>query len=76
MAYISTISEKDNDYYLALENPPVDDDFPYSPAGDFDNISLTELESLVAKHLGLIDDEGERTTSAFINKDWRISNAN
>jgi len=66
LAYISTIGDKDNDYYLALENPPVDDDFPYSPAGDFNNISLTELESLITKHLRLTEDE--RTTLDLKNK--------
>jgi hypothetical protein len=51
LAYISTISENDNGFYLALENPPLDEGFPYSPVGDFDNINLTKLEELVTKHL-------------------------
>jgi hypothetical protein len=54
LGYISTISGKDDDYYLALENPPVDESFPYPSAGDFDNISLVELEDLLVKHLRLI----------------------
>lgn len=54
LGYISTISGEDDNYYLALENPPVDEDLLYSSAGDFDNISLMELENLLAKHLGLI----------------------
>ena len=53
LAYISTISE-DDQYYLALENPPVDENFPYSSVGDFDNISLMELENLLVIHLRLI----------------------
>lgn len=53
LGYISTINEKDDKYYLALENPPVDS-FPYSPAEDFDNISLGELENILTKHLRLI----------------------
>jgi hypothetical protein len=55
LAYISTISDREDDYYLALENPPVDDDFPYSPAGDFDKITLPVLEQLIAAHLHLND---------------------
>jgi len=54
LGYISTISGKVDCYYLALENPPVDDNFPYSPAGEFDNISLEELGNLLTKHLRLI----------------------
>ena len=55
LAYISTISDRDNDYYLALENPPVDNELPYSPAGEFDNLSLIELENKLTKHLKLAD---------------------
>lgn len=53
LGYISTTGKDDN-YYLALENPPVHESFPYSSAGDFDNISLIELESLLVTHLRLI----------------------
>jgi hypothetical protein len=56
LAYVSTVSDKDDDYHLALENPPINNDFPYSPAGEFDNLSLTELERLLTKHLGLTVD--------------------
>lgn len=55
LGYISTISEKKDHYYLALENPPVDDDLPYSDAGDLDDISLSELENILTKHLRLIN---------------------
>jgi hypothetical protein len=51
LAYISTAG--DDEFYLELENPPVDDNFPYSSAGDFDNINLLKLEELIAKHLKL-----------------------
>ena len=53
LAYISTISDIDNNYFLALENPSVDNEIPYSPVGDFDNISLTELEKILTRHLRL-----------------------
>ena len=55
LAYISTISNKDNNYYLALENPSVDNKLPYSPAGEFDNLSLAELEDILVIHLKLAD---------------------
>jgi hypothetical protein len=51
LAYISTLGANENEFYLELENPPVNDDFPYSPAGDFNNISLLKLEELIARHL-------------------------
>ena len=53
LAYISTISDIDNNYFVALENPSVDNEMPYSPAGEFDNISLTELENILTRHLKL-----------------------
>lgn len=53
LAYISTISDKDNDYYLALENPSVDNELVYSPIEEFYNLSLTELEDKLIKHLKL-----------------------
>ena len=53
LAYISTVSDKKNNYFLSLENPPFDNELPYSPAGDFDNISLTELENILTRHLRL-----------------------
>ena len=53
LAYISTVGDNGNEFYLELENPPVDDNYPYSPAGEFDKISLLTLEELLAKHLKL-----------------------
>lgn len=55
LAYISTISDKDNDYYLALENPSVNNELVYSPTEEFYNLSLTELEDKLLKHLKLTD---------------------
>jgi predicted component of type VI protein secretion system len=52
LAYISIREDEDN-YYLALEDPPIDNSFPYSPAGEFNNISLMKLENLISKHLRL-----------------------
>ncbi len=59
LAYISTVGDNENEFYLELENPPVDDNFPYSPGGDFDNINLLKLEELLAKHLKLCDPNSE-----------------
>lgn len=53
LAYISINS--DNSYYLALENPPVNNELPYSPAGDFNYLSLKQLENLIVRHLKLPD---------------------
>lgn len=53
LAYISTISDKDNDYYLALENPSVDNELVHSPIEEFYNLSLTELEDKLIKLLKL-----------------------
>jgi hypothetical protein len=61
LAYISTVGVNENEFYLELENPPVDDNFPYSPAGDFDNINLLKLEELLAKHLKLYGPHNENS---------------
>ena len=53
LAYISTINNIDNRYFVALENPNVDNEMPYSSAGDFDNISFTELENILTRHFRL-----------------------
>ena len=53
LVYISTISDKDDNYFVSLENPSVDNELPYSPAGDLDNISLIELERILTQHLRL-----------------------
>jgi hypothetical protein len=37
-----------------LESSPTDDDFPYTAAGEFDNLDLVELDGLLAKYLRLI----------------------
>jgi predicted RNA-binding Zn-ribbon protein involved in translation (DUF1610 family) len=53
LAYISTVTDKDNEYFLSLENPPAGNEKPYSPVGDYNNISLTELENILTRHLGI-----------------------
>ena len=55
LAYISTFCKEDNNYYLALENSLVDNELPYSPAGEFDNLSLVELENILTRHLKLTE---------------------
>ncbi|MBO9202437.1 MULTISPECIES: DUF434 domain-containing protein [Niastella] len=53
LVYISTFNLDYYHYFLSLENPPADNESPYSPAGDYDYITLEELESIVARHLKL-----------------------
>ncbi len=55
LAYISTINDIDNRYFVALENPSVDNEMAYSPAGDFDNINLIELENILTRHFKLAE---------------------
>ena len=54
LGYISTISNKEDSFYLALESPSADKDFPCSAAGEFDSLDLNELDNVLAKHLRLI----------------------
>ncbi len=51
LVYISAYG--DNDYFVSLENSKTTDDYPYEPAGDFNNINIQELEKVFARHSGL-----------------------
>jgi len=51
LVYLSTNGDKG--FYVSLENLKESDDFPYEPAGDFDNLNIDELEAIVAQHLRL-----------------------
>ena len=53
LVYISTYGTKKDKFNVSLENPPIDDDLPYSPSGDLDNISIENLEKIVIEHLRL-----------------------
>lgn len=52
--YISDNGRSDNKFYVSLENPPTTNNFPYTPAGDFDNLSAEEVEKIVTEHLKII----------------------
>lgn len=49
--YITDNGRTDNVFFVSLENPPATDVFPYTPAGDFDNLSSKEVEEILIKHL-------------------------
>ena len=53
LVYISTYGTEQDKFNVSLENPPIDNNLPYSPRGDFDNISLENLEKIVIEHLRL-----------------------
>ncbi len=52
LIYIATC-ESDNRYFVSLENPPVDEDFPYQQGEIFDGIDFITLMNVVKKHLSL-----------------------
>lgn len=52
--YISDNGRTDNKFYVSLENPPTTNNFPYTAAGDFDNLSAEEVEKIVTEHLKII----------------------
>ena len=53
LIYISTFGKAENHFFIELENtkPDETDDFPYVSVGEYDNISLDELENHFAQHL-------------------------
>lgn len=53
LVYISTYGVEQGKFNISLENPPIEEDMPYSEGGDFDNLSLENLEKTVIKHLRL-----------------------
>jgi hypothetical protein len=48
--YISHFDKPDNKFFVSLENPSFNE-HPYTPGGDFDNLSLDEVENILIKHL-------------------------
>lgn len=51
LIYMSTYLLDEKGYYIALENPSTNDELPYEPAGEFDNLKLSELEDKLREHL-------------------------
>lgn len=49
--YVTDKGKNDNKFFVSLENSPSSDKFPYSPSGDFDNLSADEVEEILIKHL-------------------------
>lgn len=52
--YISDYRRDKNKFFVSLENPPTSDDFPYTPAGEFDNLTAMEVEKILIKHLKIV----------------------
>jgi hypothetical protein len=55
LIYISTLTDIDGIYYAALEYPQKDESFPYVDGGDFENLTIAELEVVLSDHLKLKD---------------------
>ncbi len=49
--YITDYGIAENLFFVSLENPPTTEDFPYTPGGDFDNLTAEEVEEILIKHL-------------------------
>ena len=53
LIYVS-IFDNSNLFYASLENPPIDNSLPYSGGGDFDNLTLEEVEIIITSHLRVL----------------------
>lgn len=53
--YITDNGRTDHLFFVSLENPATTNDFPYTPGGDFDNISAEEVEEILIKHLKITE---------------------
>ena len=49
LVYVAIYEE--NNFYVALEGPATDNEMPYADEGDFNNVSLSELEIIIITHL-------------------------
>lgn len=49
--YITDNGRIDNKFFVSLENPPTTDDFLYTSGGDYENLSINEVEEILIKHL-------------------------
>jgi GGDEF domain-containing protein len=52
LVYISTLGMAEDSYYVSLENPSNNKEYPYTPAGDF-QMPKEELEKIVQAHFRL-----------------------
>ena len=52
LVYVSADPDS-NDYFVALENPPIDPELPDSDGEDYEGLGLDELERVLIGHLGL-----------------------
>ncbi|CAN5495890.1 hypothetical protein BH10BAC4_BH10BAC4_13390 [soil metagenome] len=50
LVYVGTHGLNEGQYFVSLENPSKGE-HPYEPAGDFNNVSLTEFEKIFVAHL-------------------------
>jgi hypothetical protein len=53
LAYISTFNCPDNHFFISLENKSDDNNCSYNVAGEFNDMTIFELEIIIAKHLKL-----------------------
>jgi hypothetical protein len=51
LVYISTCSLPEHGYFVSLELPSVEEDFPYQAAGEFDDLDFEALVSIIKRHL-------------------------
>ncbi|MBX7227023.1 MAG: hypothetical protein K1X55_13400 [Chitinophagales bacterium] len=54
VVYIADNCKTDNKFFVSLENPPAVNDFPYTPYGNFENLTIDEVEKIVVNHLKII----------------------
>lgn len=43
-----------NNFFVSLENPATSNELPYTPGGDFSNLSAEEVEKILIKHLKIV----------------------
>lgn len=51
LVYVCTFRKPPDEYFVSLELPPdPNDDYPYTPAGDYEVKSFDELVELIRRH--------------------------
>jgi len=54
-AYITDNGNKNMLFSVSLKNHPISAEFPYMLGEEFDEITLTEVEEINIKHLGIVE---------------------
>jgi len=51
LVYVSTDGKNENEYFVSLEVPSIENDAPYETKANYEKVTYPELEKLIFEHL-------------------------